>query len=94
MKIREYKVLGKRIFIRIIEMIKNATKLDVGEVKRGEDWMCRGEQTLGTQQLQKRKKNPVNLVAFISVFVAVILLKTTIKTRYYSQCSHSSPAWF
>ena len=37
MKIREYKVLGKRIFIRIIEMIKNATKLDVGEVKRGED---------------------------------------------------------
>ena len=26
MKIREYKVLGKRIFIRIIEMIKNATQ--------------------------------------------------------------------
>ena len=36
-KIREYKVLGKRIFTRIIEMIKNATKLDVWEVKRGED---------------------------------------------------------
>ena len=26
MKIREYKVLGKRIFTRITEMIKNATQ--------------------------------------------------------------------